>query len=119
MLETSPFGGVTIRQRQSSLTIDTHVPVRSAGASWRPVCGGPPARPCPATSERPTVSVTANIARPIARAALKGRLAQISEFIMNVEGYVHMAAVFQGQAQGRPGAGTKSPDEAAAPATVT
>jgi hypothetical protein len=31
MLATSPFGGVTMRQRQSSVTIDTHVPVISTG----------------------------------------------------------------------------------------
>src|SRR5262245_47866655 len=40
-------GGVTMRQRQSSVTIDTQVPVRSIGASARAGCGGPPPRPPP------------------------------------------------------------------------
>jgi hypothetical protein len=31
-LAVSPFGGVTIRHRQSSVTIDTHWPVRSIKA---------------------------------------------------------------------------------------
>ena len=33
MLATSPAGGVTIRQRQSSVTTETQVPVRSTGAA--------------------------------------------------------------------------------------
>src|SRR4030095_13916395 len=37
----SPRGAVIIRQRQSSLTIDTQTPVRSMGADARGVAGGP------------------------------------------------------------------------------
>src|SRR4029453_5578528 len=51
MLATSPFGGVTMRQRQSSVTTATQLPVRSIGAPWRAVGGGPggppPCRPHP------------------------------------------------------------------------
>src|SRR5213594_2237857 len=49
MLAKSPFGGVTIRKRQSSVTIDTQYPVKSIGAIARGVCGGWGASPrCPA-----------------------------------------------------------------------
>jgi hypothetical protein len=38
---------VTIRQRQSSVTTDTHVPVKSTGAPARAVGGGPGGAPRP------------------------------------------------------------------------
>src|ERR1043166_2152135 len=43
-LVTSPFGGVRMRHCQSSVTTDTHVPVRSTGAPARGAGGGPPPR---------------------------------------------------------------------------
>ena len=45
MLAESPLSGVTIRQRQSSVTSETQLPVRSIGAPSlgdRGGCGGPP-----------------------------------------------------------------------------
>ena len=39
MLETSPFGGVIIRHRQSSVTTATQYPVKSVGAAARAVGG--------------------------------------------------------------------------------
>src|SRR5438309_6930369 len=44
-LAKSPFGGVTIRKRQSSVTMDTQYPVKSIGAISRGVCGGCGASP--------------------------------------------------------------------------
>lgn len=40
MLAASPFRGVVIRQRQSSETTETQVPVKSTGAPARPGIGG-------------------------------------------------------------------------------
>src|SRR5579871_7021915 len=40
MLAASPLSGVSMRQRQSSATIDTQLPVRSTGAASRPDFGG-------------------------------------------------------------------------------
>src|SRR4051812_47095084 len=41
MLDVSPFFGVNIRQRQSSVTTDTQLPVMSIGAEAFGVAGGP------------------------------------------------------------------------------
>src|SRR5688572_18720243 len=46
-LVVSPFAGVRMRHCQSSVTTDTHVPVRSTGAPGRPGGGGGPPRPRP------------------------------------------------------------------------
>src|SRR3989442_2063548 len=45
MLDVSPFFGVSIRQRQSSVTIDTQLPVMSIGAAAFGVGGGPGGAP--------------------------------------------------------------------------
>src|SRR6266581_4205635 len=47
MLAKSPFGGVTIRKRQSSVTIETQYPVRSIGAAALAVWGAWPPRCAP------------------------------------------------------------------------
>src|SRR4029079_13671437 len=70
-LVVSPFGAVRMRHCQSSVTTDTHVPVRSTGAPTRPCGAGappprppPPPRPCAAKSGRlkpaPTYTTTAS-----------------------------------------------------------
>src|SRR5213594_4543448 len=59
-LAKSPFGGVTVRKRQSSVTIDTQYPVKSMGAIARGACGGWGASPrCPAAPAAPPPRVWA------------------------------------------------------------
>src|SRR4051812_28204730 len=63
-LDVSPFFGVSIRHRQSSVTIDTQLPVMSIGAAAFGVGGGPGGAP------RCADSATANAIQ--SRAALSG-----------------------------------------------
>ena len=60
MLAASPFGGVTIRHRQSSVTTATQLPMRSMGAACRAVSGGPGGPPrCADTPDHAPASATA------------------------------------------------------------
>src|SRR5437764_10195145 len=62
MLDVSPFFGVSIRQRQSSVTTDTQLPVMSIGAAAFGVGGGPGGAPrcadtVAAKSDNPNVTI--------------------------------------------------------------
>src|SRR5438477_7976136 len=79
-LAKSPFGGVTIRKRQSSVTMDTQYPVKSIGAISRGVCGGCGASPrCAAVpAPRAWVRRLVDEASPIINVVAKNNLYVIS-----------------------------------------
>ena len=56
-LAVSPFGGVTIRHRQSSVITETHCPVRSINAPSRGLPIAPP-RPCPMAGSDIAVAIS-------------------------------------------------------------